>query len=190
MTHQKYDYVKYKSILYGLKDEYTLTKEEYYLIHVFFVTNCMVNDFTSKSRDFKIYGWKDNNTNHKPLSDTLEKVLPIKNNTSYIVTRENNLKELFSKFNLTDYPLSDLTTERFVITPEDKTKNDNSYLILFLRIRNGLAHGNYKLVYSKFSEKMVIIQNRNKNNVTARIVLKLSTIINLIKAIDKNRLIK
>lgn len=45
------------------------------------------------------------------------------------------------------------------------------------------------LKYSSNNEKMIVFQDDNSDNVTARMVIKLQTLIDLIFAIDKNKLI-
>lgn len=63
------------------------------------------------------------------------------------------------------------------------------YLKFFYRIRNGFAHGKYCLRLSEDNIKMVIIQDNDKYNVTGRIVVRLSTLLNFINEIDINNLI-
>ena len=92
----------------------------------------------------------------------------------------------FKKCNLLDGSLSDYDTERAVISD---TNESNKYLKLFYRIRDGFAHGKFLLKYSSTHEKMVIIQDNNTHNVTARIVIKLSTLLSIIETVDINGII-
>ena len=103
-----------------------------------------------------------------------------------VFTEENNLKELFSKLDLADGNIISYNIERAVI---GITKEQNKLLKLFYRIRNSLAHGNFLLKYSSAKEKMVVLQDNNKDNVTARMVLKLSTLLSFVDTVDKNSLI-
>ncbi len=58
---QTYKYINKNSIVVQNKDEYSLTKDEYYKIHSFFVTYSMCGNQSLKKRSFKDYGWGDNN---------------------------------------------------------------------------------------------------------------------------------
>ena len=87
---------------------------------------------------------------------------------------------------LNDGFVADLSFERCVI---GKTSENNKYLKLFYRIRDGFAHGKYCLRLSEDNVKMVVIQDDNGNNVTGRIVIRLSTLLNFITEIDINNLI-
>ena len=102
------------------------------------------------------------------------------------MTDKTVFKDLLTKCNLEDGQLTDFDTERVVI---GKTTESNKYLKLFYRIRNGLAHGRFILKYSSDNQKMIIIQDNDTYNVTARIVLKLSTLLSFVEQIDLNGLI-
>lgn len=87
---------------------------------------------------------------------------------------------------LNDGLITDLSFERCVI---GKTWENNVYLKLFHRVRDGFAHGKYCLRLSEDNIKMVVIQDDDSNNVTGRIVIRLSTLLNFITEIDINNLI-
>ncbi len=59
----------------------------------------------------------------------------------------------------------------------------------FYRIRDGLAHGKFKLRYSETNKKVIVIQDDDGYNVTARIIIKLDTLLSFVSVIDMNRLI-
>ena len=82
--------------------------------------------------------------------------------------------------------LTDYDVERCVI---GQTSENNKYLKLFYRIRDGFAHGKFLLKRSSTNEKMVIIQDDNGKNVTARMVIKLSTLLHFVSCIDLNKVI-
>ena len=110
------------------------------------------------------------------------------NNESFIFhSGKGDITELYIKNGLADGRLPDCDKERAVIS---KTSESNKYMKLFYRIRNGLAHGKFILKYSSKHEKMVIIQDDDTRNVTARIILRLSTLMKLVEAIDANKTIK
>jgi hypothetical protein len=96
------------------------------------------------------------------------------------------LKEQFFKHDLKDGELINVEYERAVLA---HTRGENKYLKLFYRIRDGFAHGRFKLRLSSRREKMIVIQDNDNNNVTARIVIKLETLMQFISAVDQNHII-
>lgn len=194
MDKQTYKYKKEKSIVYGIKDQYSLSKDEYYMLYSFFVTYSMCPNQSGKSKSFVDYGWGDNilvrNINGKQqLTDlylALKNVLDLDKNENFIFTDKNELKEKFISLDLGDGILHNFDTERAVI---GKTNAANKYLKLFYRIRDGFAHGNFKLVFSSNNEKIVVIQDNNNTNVTGRIVIRLSTLLGFVNAVDKNNML-
>lgn len=194
MDKQTYKYKKEKSIVYGIKDQYSLSKDEYYMLYSFFVTYSMCPNQSGKSKTFVDYGWGDNilvrNINgKKQLTDlylALKNVLDLDKNKNFIFTDKNELKEKFISLDLGDGILHNFDTERAVI---GQTNAANKYLKLFYRIRDGFAHGNFKLVFSSNNEKIVVIQDNNNTNVTGRIVIRLSTLLGFVNAVDKNNML-
>ena len=65
----------------------------------------------------------------------------------------------------------------------------NSLLTSFHRVRDGFAHGKFLPRNASTGEKMVIIQDNDSNNVTARIVIKLYTLLSFVDVIDINNCI-
>ena len=187
MKKQTYEYIKNNSIVHSQNDEYKLSKEEYYLIYSFYVTYSLCANQSQKKRCFKDYGWPDNNIRSNELGRALARILDFKGNENFCFTEEDVLKEKFMDLELPDGFVENLEFERAVV---GITNEKNKYLKLFYRIRDGFAHGNYVLRYSKNQTKMVVIQDNNSNNVTARIVLKLDTILHFIRAIDRNNLLE
>lgn len=185
--NQTYRYIKADSILQGGND-YVLKQEEYYLLYNFFVTYSVCGSQSFQKRNFIDYGWTTDGIIHQNKSDTdLGKMFKkhIKFNIT-VFKGKSSISDLFYQSNLTDGILIDYDTERAVL---GKTGENNQYLKLFYHIRNCLAHGKFALKYSSNKEKMIVLQDDNKYNVTARIVVKLQTLIELIFAIDKNKLI-
>lgn len=183
VSKQKYQYLVAESILKNIEDEYLLEEHEYYRIYSFYVTYSMCGSQSFKKRNFASYGWPPNGIKNKELKDALNKVLFLNGNTNFKFTEIDDLKTQFKEHDLDNYINVNVDDERFVIA---KTSESNNYLKLFYRIRNGFAHGKFKLCLSSNNEKMVVIQDDNTHNVTARIVLRLSTIIGFIDAVDFN----
>ena len=193
-ANSKYKYIKEKSILYAEEDQYLLTEHEFFCVYSFYVTYSMCGSQSFKKRSFSDYGW-NNDLIEKiierkkvktELGEALSNAIDLKSDRFCFLTNKNNLANLFKKCDLLDGPLLDCDTERAVISD---TSGSNKYLKLFYRIRNGFAHGKFLLKYSSNHEKMVVIQDNDTNNVTARIVIKLSTLLSIIEAVDINGII-
>lgn len=188
---QTYKYRQEDSILQG-KNDYALEQEEYYLLYNFFVTYSVCGTQSFQKRSFIDYGWDTNNIEFKEnkkkkdtaLGAVLKKCLNVYRK-EFMFTEKDNLKTLFIQNKLPDKVLPNYDTERAVIG----ITNGNRYIKLFHRIRNCLAHGRFLLKYSSNSEKMIVFQDNDKDNVTARMLLKLQTLLDIILAIDKNKLI-
>lgn len=189
MAKQTYKYKKEKSIIYGLEDDYSLSEIEYYYLYSFYVTYSMCGSQSYKKKSFEFYGW-DTHTLEKMdgghrektlLGKSLYDVIDFdKNRRNFCFDEETELKELFKIFDLEDNT-HNYNVERAVI---GKTSESNKYLKFFYRIRDGFAHGKFALKYSSIGEKMIVMQDNDSTNVTARIVIKLSTLLKFVKAVD------
>lgn len=183
-----------KNSIVNTQDDYSLSEHEYYLLYSFFVTYSMCPNQSCKKKSFTEYGWKSENIIEKnengeksktDLGNALSKILDF--NSNYLFLSSNNhIRESFSKLNLSDGQLQDFDFERSVI---GYTSCQNRYLKLFYRVRDALSHGNFALKYSTNNEKMVILEDHDTHGVTARIVIKLSTLLAFIDIIDKNGII-
>lgn len=185
-TGQTYQYIVADSILGNLQDEYSISEQEYYRIYVFYVTYSMCGTQSAKKRTFKDYGWTSESVKNTAIGDALTTELSLNRNANFIFTNKDDLATQFASHNFPDGLLEDVDIERAVIA---RTSESNNHLKLFYRIRDGFAHGKFKLRLSTSSEKMVVIQDDNRHNVTARIVLKLSTILGFIDVVDINGLV-
>lgn len=183
-----YQYIQQNSILNSFYDEYELSEKEYVILYSFFVTYSMCKNQSGKGRDLVEYGWSENDINKSGLKKIWQSVLDLDRGAAFYFfgSGQKALSELFQAANLCDGKLTDIDTERCVI---GKNSEPNKYFKLFRHIRNGLAHGNFRLIYNSHRQKMVIIQDDDSHNVTARIVLKLDTLLKLVRITDKNHLI-
>lgn len=186
--YEKYKYIKSESIVKGLND-YELEEREYYLLYSFFVTYSLCGSQSFKKRNFEAYGWKTSNIQMSHGKEDTDLGKMFKRCIQFeidVASEKKSVKDLFKKYGLGNGVLQDYAVERVAIV--DNTMN-SKYLKLFYRLRNCLAHGSFLLKYSSNNEKMIVLQDNDKNNVTARMVLKLKTLINLIEEIDKKKLI-
>lgn len=179
-------YKKSNSIINNSPDEYTLSQEEYYILYTFFVTYSTCENQSSKKRTFFDYGWAGESIVKSGLKAELETVLPLDGNAHFVFEDTPNLETQFEEHDLQNGKLRFIEEERAVLT---KTHGSNKYLKLFYRIRNGLAHGSFALRLNSLAERMIIIQDQDHYCVTARIVLKIDTLLKLIQIIDRNGLI-
>ena len=191
---QTYQYKESASILYGQSDEYELTKDEYFLLYSFFVTYSMCGKQSGKKRFLENYGWislkpdKATTIISSGLKAALATVFNIDTSERYVFTDENNLSEKFNEADLADGVLANVTTERAVIGKT--TQETNAYFKLFYRVRDGFAHGRFSLRSGEHGEHMIIIQDNDQNNVTARIVIKKDTLLEYVRVVDRYKLIQ
>ena len=191
---QTYRYYARNSIIANIQDEYLLTQDEYAILYSFYVTYSMCGNQSAKKRTFADYGWDSENittiVEHKrietDLGNALKQIVDFSTNNNFVFTDNDDLALQFSNNNLGDGVLPNYDTERAVIA---STSANNKYLKLFYRVRDGFAHGKFALKLASDKTRMVVIQDDNTSNVTARIVIKLSTLIDFIKCVDKQKII-
>lgn len=176
-----YKYIKNNSICHST-DEYLLTVKEYYKLYSFYVTYSMCKTQSNKKRDFIDYGWDNNDIENKKKE--LSKIIDFNIAKFIFANGGDNMGDLFNDYNLNDGNLENIDEERGVI---GITNESNVYMKFFHRIRNGFAHAHFCLRYDSKGNKMVIIQDNDQYNVTARIVIKLKSLLKFIRVIDKNK---
>ena len=177
-TKQTYRFIKSDSILNDMKSDYSLSDNEYRIIHSFYL-QLFSQDTQNRLKQF---GWNQISLEGNRITEKLKQVLDL-SKEQFVFTDKDDLSEQFQKKQLYDGQLTDWNEERFVI---GKTRETNKYFKLFRHIRNCLAHCNYALRLAKGGTKMIIMQDHDEYNVTARIVLRQDTIERLIGCIVKN----
>ena len=187
--YPSYKYVRAHSLLSGLSDEYQLTKNEYGLLYEFFVTYSISGKQSAKKRTFSDYGWSGSITK-SGLKLQLSTILELDKNTNFVFlndkdTKSKKVSAKFKTVSLEDGAIFDFDYEHAVI---GRTNENSNYAKLFYRIRDGFAHGKFILKLSNAGERMVVIQDDGRC-VSARIVIRLATLIDLIKVIDKNHIL-
>lgn len=185
-----YKHVKAHSILNGLHDDYVLTTEEYGLLYEFFVTYSLCGAQSMKKRNISDYGWEGSITK-SGLKKELLKHLALDSNENFMFLNDKDktkakVENKFKSVGLQDGNEFDFNYEHAVI---GRTNENNAYFKLFYRIRDGFAHGRYILILTEKNEKMIIIQDNDAHTVSARIVIKLITLLEIIKVIDKNNIL-
>lgn len=185
-TKQGYKYKKADSILGLMLDEYSLTESEFYQLYSFYVTYSMCGAQSMKKRTFVDYGWQDESIKDTMLGCALKNILNLNHNSNFIFTDKDKLGSQFISHDLPDGAVKNVDYERAVIV---KNSEPNNYLQLFYRVRDGLAHGRFKLRYSSSNAKMVVLQDNDRYNVTARIVISLDTLLRFVQTIDLQKII-
>ena len=182
MNKQGFKYKKEESIVGNLKDDFELSSQEFYTIFEFFIVSNICRKGSLRKKSLKEYGWGSDSLNASGLRKQLQGILSLDNNFVFLDKNED-IKSQFIKHDL-DGRLESLICERGVI---GYINEDNQYFKLFHRIRNCLAHGSFVLKYSFNKEKMVVMQDQDQYNVTARIVLKLKTLLAIISIVKKGK---
>ena len=190
---QTYQYKEAQSIIYRLTDEYALTETEYFRLYSFFVTYSMCKAQSTKKRTIEDYGWvsrtpgKAANIVSSGLKEVLANVLHLDGNASFIFTDEDDLAVRFAETDLINVNPNEIAIERAVIGKT--TTETNAYFKLFYRIRNAFAHGRFALRLTRAGEQIVIIQDNDTYNVTARIILRKRTLLDFARVVDRNNLL-
>lgn len=181
---QTYKYIIQNSILNDNRVEVQLESAVEYLFFKFFVLYTPCSKISRRSRSLEEYGWSGKINAQNGLQKSLIPIIDLSSN-HFIFTDKDDLAERFDEKALVDFNLSNVDIERCVI---GITAEQNKLLKLLRHIRNCLAHGKYIVIKNSKEEPTMIMQDNN-HNVTARIVLRVSTLIGIIKVIDKNNLV-
>lgn len=176
-----YRYNREESIINGLEDQYELLEQEYNKLYKFFVTYSMCENQSDKKRTLEDYGWAST-VNYSEIKKELKEKIDF-NIENFVFRDEGGLKDVCAENNLIINKVA-LDSERGVI---GKTAGQNKLLKLFHRIRNVFSHGRFVMRLSG-KDRYVIMEDKDSRNVTARIVIKLDTLIGIVDTIDKNHL--
>ena len=149
-------------------------------IFQFFVINTPIKSLSNKSISVEEYGWK---TPWKKgnLKDALKGVSKIPD-LLYSANNYKNMEDALIKANLfKNYKNSKV--EKICIYDNKR----NQTLSVFYHLRNGLAHGRYSIYGAKnITNSYILLEDYYQERLSARIVLKISTLKNWIRII-KNK---
>lgn len=183
--YEKYKYVKEKSLLFNVKNDYELSEDEYFLIHAFYLTFTPVSSESDMSLSYIDYGWNSNSYVDNGIKTRITKLFNIDDKKVFVVaSKENSLRQIYEMLNLNDNE-KDYSFERIGLS---NSKGSNHFEKLLILVRNCLAHGAYRLKYCE-NIKMVIMQDRKDSNVTGRAIIKLTTLLSIVELVDKNNLL-
>ena len=186
---QGFEYIESESILHGLRDEYSLSREEHYILYSFYVEHSMYGDQSNRKRTFMDYGWDSNETTKNGAKEALCKVLQLYGNDDFGFEEDDELGTYLAATSLSHDAVHDLSKERGVFSISGEKRNESYFILVFSRIRNCLAHGDFALRYNS-QEKMVIMENHYNGYIKARFILRLETILSLAQTVDKTGVLR
>lgn len=136
----------------------------------FYLFNTPVEGISARGRTFKEFGW-----NKKQLTPLLKKEIDFLSSNWIITT----VKEIKTKLK-TLGQLENVKFEEIAIHINNKHSNIDSF---FYAVRCAIAHGSFSV---RKHEKQVfyILENKHKGEIKARIVIKESTLLDIIKIIS------
>lgn len=181
-TRKKLRYSKANSII-ALDDrrEGHLTNDEFAILYRFYVLEAPHPKQSSKCRSLASRDWRGIYSNGG-LLDELTNILDL-SSSSFVfldLLESYDAKALCENLELAGCPLGDYEHERCMVS---ETDGNNLYLKVFFRLRNCLAHGNFKLLESKnqSGELLFLMEdhttNRGTQTVTARMIFRKQTLI-------------
>ena len=141
----------------------------------------MCENQSDKKRTLEDYGWAST-VNYSEITGVLKERIGF-DIENFVFRDDGCLRAVFRENNLIINGVT-LDSERGVI---GKTVGQNKLLKLFHRIRNIFSHGRFAMRLSG-EDRYIIMEDKDSHNVTARIVIKLDTLMGIVDTIDKNHL--
>lgn len=178
-----YSKSRHESILDDYPHAIDLDGEPLMELYRFYVLHCPCEGSSYQGRAFDSYGWSGSITRNG-LGQLLDGVSAEGRGPFYLPKeyRGAGLDKLFAQANLHDGKLSDTVTERAAIAG---TRDSSAYLRLFRHIRNCLAHGRFVAVRgSEDGPISLVMEDCNRQSVTARMVLRLNTLLGWAETVE------
>lgn len=180
-TRETYRYTKEESIVtMDHRREERLTDNELGFLYRFYILEPLSSQQSLKAVAANKRGWRGAYSD-SGLKNYLVDILNLFS-ADFVFTETlevYDLQVLFDSLDLSSGPLSDFCRERCVLT---KTPGSNPYYKVFYRVRNCLAHGNFRLLKDDAVENgaFFVMEDRTRGsgsqNVTARMVFAKSTL--------------
>lgn len=153
-------------------------------LYEFYVLHSPCVNVSRQGRSFEQYGW-GGSIRDTGLGFELEEAFTKHKGQMFVPRGPHKLPHgdklavdmarMFQLADLSDGPLSDVVTERVAMKA---TKGGNSWLRLFCRVRNCLAHGRFGAVDPADGlGPSLIMEDADAGNITARMVLRLQTLL-------------
>lgn len=152
-------------------------------IITFFVFHSPCSKLSAMSKSLERYGWNNPWKNPQLLQ---RKLKIVSNNDNLIFSSEtiDNMKQALEKANLLDDIKANINLERIAIYNSEK----NQFMSIFYHLRNAFAHGRFNMFDVGLDDYVFIFEDISKrinmNKVTARMILRKSTLIKWIDLIE------
>lgn len=172
------------TILVDYENERDLPDQDFLALFRFYVLYSPCNNASLKGISLKERGWEGGIWSNG-LGKLLDEAKPKSSGPFHLPIKDNGkqLHQLFAEASLEDGKLSDVSTERAVTTISKRS--ENIYLRLFRHVRNCFAHGRFKYLVNKDSpEGMFVMEDRDRDNYTARMVLGKTTLLSWARIIE------
>lgn len=150
-------------------------------IIVFYVFHSPCDGISSMGKPLEEYGWK----NPWKKSTTLSQMLKdASSNPKLLYPAEtyNEMKQVLQDANLFEGFPSDLQTERIAMHKDSKM---SQFMSVFRHIRNALAHARMDMIDIDHDRVFILEDKNNKNRVSARMILRQSTLLKWIDIIER-----
>lgn len=169
------------SVQWKFEEQFSFSDEKFSKIYRFFVIEPPLEDTSKRGKSLSEFGWSQNSITNVlkkqiPSLNKNWKTIPAKNSKS-IEEIEQNVKNLCKKNKILDE-----VSERREVFIHTNMKNHKTKS-LFYTIRCAFAHGAFnKKEY--FGEQFYFLENRNKQKLRGRIVVKEETLLRIIEIIE------
>lgn len=188
----KYSVATHRSILSECPDCRLLDDVMLWALYEFYVLHSPCENVSCQGRPFGQYGWSGS-IRDTGLGSELEAAFTECKGQMFaprgpvsILCGDKlavDLSRMFQLADLSDGPLLDVATERVAMRA---TTGSNSWLRLFRRIRNCLAHGRFEVAdLADGLGPSLIMEDRDANNITDRMVLRLQTLLKWREIIER-----
>lgn len=174
----------HNTILVDYENERELPDQDLLALFRFYVLYSPCDNASLKGISLKERGWQGN-IRSNGLGKLLDEEIPKGSGPFYLPAIDNgaNLRQLFAHARLADGKLSEISTERAVTTLGKRS--ESQYLRLFRHVRNCFAHGRFKYLVNEDSpEGIFVIEDRDRDNYTARMVLGKATLLSWARIIE------
>lgn len=152
-------------------------------IITFFVFHSPCSELSAMSKNLEKYGWNDPWRKPQLLQRKL-KLVSNNDNLIFSSVTINDMKQALEKADLFDDIKANINLERIAIYNSEK----NQFMSIFYHLRNAFAHGRFNMFDVGIDDYVFIfediIKGINMNKVTARMILRKSTLIKWIDLIE------
>lgn len=169
------------------------TYEQIAMLLDFYVTRSIAGQ-SGLSITLEDYGWKKLKNGHFDFVEIENKILESAKVKKLYCIRSNTIKDTLKSIQLSneiiyvDNPKIVLQQSYSLSIDENENvkidSTENRINCLFRHIRNSFAHANTYF----FDDDYMLLEDKEKNKITARILIKQQTLLDWIKIIDKNQI--